>query len=129
MSLLPLHRCTVELEVKGIAGGVWTFPITVDVLESKPDDIIVIEAQGLNKETTVGFRLTSMEKYNTQYFVTHCNCLLAGILFHLLPTLFLILMYFQYILTVVNYLLLVLKEASFVFLTSHYYTGRTIQLK
>ena len=52
--------------MRGITGGVWTFPITVDVLESKPDDVIVIEAQGLNKETTVGFRLTSMEKYNRQ---------------------------------------------------------------
>lgn len=62
-AIVYLCRCTVELEVRGIAGGVWTFPITVDVLESKPDDIIVIEAQGLNKETTVGFRLTSMEKY------------------------------------------------------------------
>ena len=49
--------------MKGNAGGVWKFPITVDVLESKPDDTIVIEAKGLNKETTVGFRLTSMEKY------------------------------------------------------------------
>ena len=58
-----LCRCVVELEVKGNAGGTWKFPITVDVLESKPDDTIVIEAQGLNKETTVGFRLTSMEKY------------------------------------------------------------------
>jgi len=56
-------RCVVELEVKGDAGGVWRFPITVDVLESKADDTIVIEAEGLNKETTVGFRLTSMEKY------------------------------------------------------------------
>lgn len=61
-----LYRCTVDLEVRGIAGGVWTFPITVDALESKPDDVVVIEAQGLNKETTVGFRLTSMEKYDTQ---------------------------------------------------------------
>ena len=41
----------------------------MDVLESKPDDVIVIEAQGLNKETTVGFRLTSMEKYNTQNYI------------------------------------------------------------
>ena len=63
------NRSTVELEVRGIAGGVWTFPITVDVLESKPDDVIVIEAQGLNKETTVGFRLTSMEKYD--YNISH----------------------------------------------------------
>lgn len=63
-----LFRCIVELEVRGISGGIWTFPITVDVLESKPDDVIIIEAQGLNKETTVGFRLTSMEKYNMHMY-------------------------------------------------------------
>lgn len=117
--------------MKGIAGGVWTFPITVDVLESKPDDIIVIEAQGLNKETTVGFRLTSMEKYNTRILVTHCNAmsLRAGILFHLLPMLFLLLMNSQYILTVGSYLPLVLKGVSFVSLTNHYCMERTTMLK
>ena len=65
VAIACLYRCTVELEVRGVAGGVWTFPITVDVLESKPDDTIVIESQGLNKETTVGFRMTSMEKYDS----------------------------------------------------------------
>ena len=59
--------------MRGNAGGVWTFPIIVDALESKPDDIIVIEAQGLNKETTVGFRLTSMEKYEHNNHFTYCN--------------------------------------------------------
>lgn len=98
--------------MRGITGGVWTFPITVDVLESKPDDVIVIEAQGLNKETTVGFRLTSMEKYNRQNH-THIiyHPISVDMLFHLLLILSLPPMSSQYIQTLGNYLPLAPKEA------------------
>ena len=127
VAIVYLYRCTVELEVRGIAGGVWTFPITVDALESKPDDIIVIEAQGLNKETTVGFRLTSMEKYEHKNHILPMVMLpvLVEILFHLLPMLFLLLMYSQYIQTLGNYLPLAPKEVSFVSRTNHQCTERT----
>jgi hypothetical protein len=51
------------LEVKASQGGVWKFPIRFLALEPPVDDLIDIEATGLGKESSVGFRLTSQAKY------------------------------------------------------------------
>ncbi|XP_053397416.1 cilia- and flagella-associated protein 47-like isoform X4 [Mercenaria mercenaria] len=57
----------VTLEVKASQGGVWKFPIRFLALEPPVDDLIDIEATGLGKESSVGFRLTSQTKYPLQY--------------------------------------------------------------
>ncbi|KAL4233464.1 hypothetical protein ACF0H5_008145 [Mactra antiquata] len=57
----------VSLEVKAAQGGVWKFPIQFKALEPPVDDLIDIEATGLGKESSVGFRLTSQTKYPVPY--------------------------------------------------------------
>lgn len=52
----------MTLEVKASQGGVWKFPIRFLALEPQVDDMIDIEATGLGKESSVGFRLTSQTK-------------------------------------------------------------------
>jgi len=44
--------------VVGGSGGVWNFPVQLLAAPADPDDIIVIEAAGLNKESQVQFRLS-----------------------------------------------------------------------
>ena len=44
----------------GGGGGMWQFPIHFKASVAAPDDVITLEAKGLNKGTQVGFRLTSM---------------------------------------------------------------------
>jgi hypothetical protein len=51
------HR--VLLSVQGASGGRWSFPLEFRATEPEPDDIIRIEAIGLNKISTVAFRLSS----------------------------------------------------------------------
>lgn len=57
----------VTLEVKAAQGGVWKFPIRFSAQEPPVDDQIDIEATGLNKESSVGFRLTSQTKYPVSF--------------------------------------------------------------
>lgn len=49
-----------ELQVTSSQGGVWRFLLHLAATPAAPDDVITVEAQGLNQETQVGFRLTSM---------------------------------------------------------------------
>ncbi|XP_078514036.1 cilia- and flagella-associated protein 47 [Lissotriton helveticus] len=51
------------LVVQCVTGGIWKFPIMLVATEPCVDDIIYIEAIGLNKESVVGFRLTSQTRY------------------------------------------------------------------
>ena len=89
----------------GGSGGVWNFPVQLlaapaDPAPADPDDIIVIEAAGLNKESQVQFRLSSLQEYvhnNVDHSVmqplhllipsfTAPSLFLLGIHSHLLPT-------------------------------------------
>ncbi|KAG8451901.1 hypothetical protein GDO86_003916 [Hymenochirus boettgeri] len=49
--------------VQCTTGGIWKFPIQLVATEPYVDDVIQIEALGLNKESIVGFRLTSQTRY------------------------------------------------------------------
>jgi hypothetical protein len=51
------HR--LLLSVQGASGGRWSFPLEFRATEAEPDDVIYIEAVGLNKLSTVAFRLCS----------------------------------------------------------------------
>ncbi|NWZ81382.1 CFA47 protein, partial [Poecile atricapillus] len=44
------------------AGGLWKFPLVFIAMEPEVDDVINIEAVGLNKESIVGFKLTSQTR-------------------------------------------------------------------
>lgn len=55
------HAAT--LVVQCVTGGIWKFPIMLVATEPCVDDIINIEAIGLNKESVVGFRITSQTRY------------------------------------------------------------------
>ncbi|XP_052240686.1 cilia- and flagella-associated protein 47-like isoform X3 [Dreissena polymorpha] len=57
----------VTLEVKASQGGVWKFPIRFLALEPPVDDVLDIEATGLDQASFVGFRLTSQTKYPMAY--------------------------------------------------------------
>ena len=54
---------TAELNVCGACGGVWKFPLKLLATTAPPYDVIVIEAAGLNKESQIRFRLTSLQEY------------------------------------------------------------------
>jgi hypothetical protein len=41
------------------SGGIWKFPFRFLASDPAPDDVITIESQGLNKPSSVAFRLTS----------------------------------------------------------------------
>eukprot|EP00079_Xenopus_tropicalis_P021661 XP_012813080.1 PREDICTED: cilia- and flagella-associated protein 47 isoform X1 [Xenopus tropicalis] len=56
-------RHTVTLVVQCATGGVWKFPINLVATKPTVDDVIQIEAIGLNKESVVGFRLTSQTRH------------------------------------------------------------------
>ena len=45
--------------ISAASGGVWRFPLRVLATEPEVDDIITIDSVGLNKESVVGFRMTS----------------------------------------------------------------------
>lgn len=49
----------MELLVQGAMGGVWKFPLRFVATDPEPDDHIVIEASGLDRESSIGFRMTS----------------------------------------------------------------------
>jgi len=50
------------LVVKSATGGVWKFPVRFIATEPVPDDVIMLEAAGLDKTSNVGIRLTSQTK-------------------------------------------------------------------
>ena len=61
--LVYTYSCTVELNVRcSGSGGVWKFPVHLCANMADPDDVIVIEATSLNRETQIQFRLTSMQE-------------------------------------------------------------------
>jgi len=47
------------LMVEGANGGRWSFPLEFSASEPEPDDVIYIEAVGLNKLSTTSFYLSS----------------------------------------------------------------------
>ena len=48
-----------QLMISAASGGVWRFPLRVLATEPVVDDTITIDSVGLNKESVVGFRMTS----------------------------------------------------------------------
>ena len=48
-----------HLQVESISGGMWRYPIKLHAIEAEPDDLIIIEANRLNRESLVGFKLYS----------------------------------------------------------------------
>ena len=56
-SLFFRHRCV--LTVQGASGGLWNFPLEFSASEPEPDEVIYIEAAGLNKLSTASFSLFS----------------------------------------------------------------------
>ncbi len=48
-----------ELIISNTEGGLWVLPLTLRALSAYPDDTITIEANGLNKESHVSFKLSS----------------------------------------------------------------------
>ncbi|NWW21497.1 CFA47 protein, partial [Falcunculus frontatus] len=55
-------RNKATLVVQCTAGGLWKFPFVFIATEPEVDDVINIEAVGLNKESIVGFKLTSQTR-------------------------------------------------------------------
>ncbi|NWI94518.1 CFA47 protein, partial [Pitta sordida] len=55
-------RNEATLVVQWATGGVWKFPMLFIATEPEVDDVINIEAVGLNKESIVGFKLTSQRR-------------------------------------------------------------------
>ncbi|XP_030312325.1 cilia- and flagella-associated protein 47 [Calypte anna] len=63
-------RYKATLIVQCARGGVWKFPVLFIATEPEVDDVINIEAVGLNKESLVSFRLTSQTR-NPEQFTAH----------------------------------------------------------
>ncbi|NXG19965.1 CFA47 protein, partial [Grallaria varia] len=55
-------RIKATLVIRWAKGGVWKFPMLFIAMESEVDDVIDIEAVGLNKESIAGFTLTSQTR-------------------------------------------------------------------
>ncbi|NWR18042.1 CFA47 protein, partial [Emberiza fucata] len=55
-------RSEATLVIQCTAGGLWKFPLVFIATEPEVDDVINIEAVGLNKESIVGFKLTSQTR-------------------------------------------------------------------
>ncbi|NWW79223.1 CFA47 protein, partial [Climacteris rufus] len=55
-------RNEATLVAQCATGGVWKFPLLFVATEPEVDDVINIEAVGLNKESIVGFKLTSQTR-------------------------------------------------------------------
>ncbi|XP_058684715.1 cilia- and flagella-associated protein 47-like, partial [Poecile atricapillus] len=56
-------RNEATVVIQCTAGGLWKFPLVFIATEPEVDDVINIEAVGLNKESIVGFKLTSQTRY------------------------------------------------------------------
>ncbi|XP_055888207.1 cilia and flagella-associated protein 47-like isoform X1 [Biomphalaria glabrata] len=57
----------VQFHVRAATGGLWRFPLRFSALEPPVDDTVMVEATGLGKPSSVGFRLTSMQKEATEF--------------------------------------------------------------
>ncbi|NXK65255.1 CFA47 protein, partial [Sylvietta virens] len=55
-------RNEATVVIQCTAGGLWKFPLVFIATEPEVDDVINIEALGLNKESIVGFKLTSQTR-------------------------------------------------------------------
>ncbi|NXV69939.1 CFA47 protein, partial [Molothrus ater] len=55
-------RSEATLVIQCTSGGLWKFPLVFIATEPEVDDVINIEAVGLNKESIVGFKLTSQTR-------------------------------------------------------------------
>lgn len=56
-----------QLMISAASGGVWRFPVRVLATEPEVDDTITIESVGLNKESVVGFRMTSQMRHTLAF--------------------------------------------------------------
>uniref|UniRef100_U3JFX4 Cilia and flagella associated protein 47 n=1 Tax=Ficedula albicollis TaxID=59894 RepID=U3JFX4_FICAL len=56
-------RNEATVTIQCTTGGLWKFPLVFIATEPEVDDVINIEAVGLNKESIVGFKLTSQTRY------------------------------------------------------------------
>jgi len=54
-----INRIDANLTVETALGGLWLYPLKLVAMESPADDVITIEAIRLNRESLVGFRLSS----------------------------------------------------------------------
>ncbi|NXQ25518.1 CFA47 protein, partial [Alaudala cheleensis] len=55
-------RNEATIVIQCATGGLWKFPLVFIATEPEVDDVINIEAVGLNKESIVGFKLTSQTR-------------------------------------------------------------------
>lgn len=56
-----------QLMISAASGGVWRFPLRVLATEPEVDDTITIDSVGLNKESVVGFRMTSQMRHTLPF--------------------------------------------------------------
>eukprot|EP00118_Oscarella_pearsei_P005218 m.23689 g.23689 ORF g.23689 m.23689 type:complete len:3175 (+) comp28516_c0_seq2:43-9567(+) len=56
-------KSVVLLEVCSEQSGIWRFPLRLHATELQADDVLTIEAVGLNQESRVGFRLDSQAQH------------------------------------------------------------------
>lgn len=54
-----IHSCICDLMISNNKGGVWVLPLNLHALSASPDDTIIIEGIGLNREAHVSFQLSS----------------------------------------------------------------------
>ncbi|CAL1538368.1 unnamed protein product [Lymnaea stagnalis] len=57
----------VQLHVKAATGGLWRFPLRFTATEAPVDDTILVEATGMGKLSSVGFKLTSQQMQPTPF--------------------------------------------------------------
>ncbi|GCB68785.1 hypothetical protein scyTo_0015254, partial [Scyliorhinus torazame] len=62
------------LRVQAATGGIWRFPLLLIATEPQVDDVINIEAFGLNKESVVCFRLTSQTRHPMPFTAHFLPC-------------------------------------------------------
>lgn len=74
---LIFFRNLATLVVQHSTGGIWKFPILFVATDPEVDDVIDIEAIGLNKESVVSFKLTSQTRYEYSKQNVSSICLLG----------------------------------------------------
>lgn len=63
VQIIGVHgRHDVQLLVRGAAGGLWRFPLRFAASEPEVDDEVIVEAAGLGRDASVGFRLSSQTR-------------------------------------------------------------------
>ncbi|XP_038658216.1 cilia- and flagella-associated protein 47-like isoform X3 [Scyliorhinus canicula] len=62
------------LKIQAATGGIWRFPLLLIATEPQVDDVINIEAFGLNKESVVCFRLTSQTRHPMPFTAHFLPC-------------------------------------------------------